>query len=62
MTPEQIAQLQCRGVDLHEAYQMGRDCAERGADTTNCHFSIFNSREKTEAWERGKRDAEKEKG
>lgn len=41
------------------AYKMGKDCAKNGANTTNCHFSIFSSRENTEAWERGKNEKEK---
>jgi len=38
------------------AYKMGKDCAKNGANTTNCHFSIFSSKENTEAWERGKNE------
>ena len=38
------------------AYKMGKDCAKNGANTTNCHFSIFSSRENTDAWERGKNE------
>ena len=38
------------------AYKMGKDCAKNGANTTNCHFSIFSSKENAEAWERGKND------
>ena len=38
------------------AFKMGKDCAKNGANTTNCHFSIFSSRENTEAWERGKNE------
>jgi len=41
------------------AYKMGKDCAKNGENTTNCHFSIFSSRENTEAWERGKNEQEK---
>ena len=41
------------------AYKMGKDCAKNGANTTNCHFSIFSSKENTEAWERGKKEKEK---
>jgi len=38
------------------AYKMGKDCAKNGPNIENCHFSIFSSRENTEAWERGKND------
>ena len=41
------------------AYKMGKDCAKNGANTTNCHFSIFSSKENTEAWERGKNEKTK---
>jgi hypothetical protein len=39
-------------------YEAGYDCGKNGANETNCHFSIFGSRENTKEWERGKRDAE----
>ena len=41
------------------AYKMGKDCAKNGANTTNCHFSIFSSKENTKAWEKGKKDGKK---
>jgi hypothetical protein len=40
-----------------EPYRMGRDCAINGPNTTNCNFRLFSSRDKTNEWERGKRDA-----
>jgi len=40
--------------ELAYAFDMGRDYALMGANTTNCHFSIFSSREMTKAWERGR--------
>jgi hypothetical protein len=40
------------------AYDAGVDCAKNGANTTNCHFTIFATPELTAAWERGKTDAE----
>jgi len=46
-------------AELEHAYQMGYDCGKNGPNTTNCHFVIFSRSEKTRAWERGKRDAEK---
>lgn len=54
MTTEQSAR------DL--AYRMGRDAALNGANTKNCHFTLFATPEMTAGWERGNRDAkEKEK-
>jgi hypothetical protein len=47
--------------DAEAAYQAGRDCGKNGANTTNCHFTIFSSKENTRAWERGKADAERER-
>jgi len=41
------------------AYKMGKDCAKNGANIKNCHFSIFSSKENTEAWERGKNERTK---
>lgn len=43
------------------AYDMGVDCAKNGANTTNCHFSIFSNPENTKAWEKGKKDQEEGK-
>lgn len=42
--------------ELKAAYDAGYDCEKNGANTTNCHFSIFSSKEKMEAWEEGKKD------
>ncbi len=39
------------------AYEMGKDCVLHGANTTNCHFSLFASEELMKEWERGKREA-----
>ncbi len=39
------------------AYQMGWDCEINGADTENCHFSIFSSKENAAAWNAGRRAA-----
>ncbi len=38
------------------AYKMGKDYAKNGANTTNCNFAIFSSKENTRAWEEGKSD------
>ena len=45
---------------LDDCYQAGRDYALNGANTDNCHFSLFSSPENTAEWERG-REAEPEK-
>lgn len=34
-------------------YEAGFDAAKNGANTTNCHFSYFGTRESTAEWERG---------
>ena len=39
-------------------YEAGYDCGSNGANTVNCHFSIFSLPEDTKEWERGKRDGE----
>ena len=43
-----------RGCTLQYAEDMGYDCGKNGANTTNCHFGLFATRELTGAWERGK--------
>jgi hypothetical protein len=43
--------------ELKATYDAGYDCEKNGANTINCHYSIFSSKEKMEAWEKGKRDA-----
>ncbi len=57
---EMLKSLLVNTLDIDYAYEMGRDCALNGANITNCHFSLFASREQTEAWERGKESAEQE--
>lgn len=42
-------------------YAMGYDAGKNGSNTTNTHFSIFSTNEKTKEWERGKAAAEKDK-
>ncbi|KKN06046.1 hypothetical protein LCGC14_1081240 [marine sediment metagenome] len=44
-------------MDKAMAYELGYDCGKNEPNTTNCHFSIFNSLENTESWEQGKQDA-----
>ena len=39
-------------------YQAGYDCGKNGANTKNCHFTLFSSPDKMAEWERGKRAAE----
>ncbi len=41
-------------------FAMGYDCEMNGADTKNCHFSLFSTKENTAAWEAGKAQAHKE--
>lgn len=43
------------------AYKMGKDCSLNGANTKNCHFSIFATRKNTTAWEQGKSAGEASK-
>jgi hypothetical protein len=40
--------------ELQRAYDAGVDAGKNGPNTTNCHFSLFSSREMTQAWEEGK--------
>jgi len=47
-------------VEESHAYKMGFDCGTNGANEENCHFSIFSSPENTQAWKKGKADAEKQ--
>ncbi len=47
-------------MDNKSAYGYGYDCGKNGANTTNCHFSIFSTTETKEAWEKGKKKAESE--
>ena len=50
---------QLKKHDKLDAYKMGYDCGLNGANTTNCHFSLFSTAENTAEWERGKRAGEK---
>ena len=47
-------------MKTEEAYMLGKDYALHGANTTNCHFSIFAREDLKTAWEAG-RDATKER-
>jgi len=41
---------------MDECYKQGYNCGLNGATTTNCHFSLFATPDKTARWEVGKRD------
>lgn len=41
-----------------DAWSYGVDCALKGANTDNTHFSIFRTPERTKQWEAGKKAAE----
>jgi|GEM_PF-5113668 len=41
------------------AYKMGFNCGFYGPNQENCHFSIFSSPRNAQAWEDGKRAAER---
>jgi len=56
---EQIKKLIPPQHDKSYAYKMGYDCGVNGANTTNCHFALFSSKENTEEWERGKKEGDK---
>ena len=41
------------GGPASEAFKAGRDCANNGANTTNCNFRYFLAKELTAEWQRG---------
>jgi len=43
--------------EVDHAFEMGRSFHEDGPDGINCHFTLFSTRELTDAWERGFNDA-----
>lgn len=45
-------------INEKEAEKFGYDAGKNGADTINCNFRIFATKELTKAWERGKARAE----
>ena len=47
-----------RPTHERDAWSVGVDCALKGANTENCHFSIFSTPERTKQWEAGKKAAE----
>ena len=44
-------------MNNQEAYDFGYDFGKNGANTTNCHFSIFATTELMKSWEKGKNKA-----
>ncbi len=42
-----------------EAFELGKDYAKNGANTTNCNFSIFATPQLKDAWEKGSKQKEK---
>lgn len=54
-------EMRKRNDDEEHAYKMGKDCALNGANTTNCHFTIFSTWQKTIAWEQGQSAGEASK-
>jgi hypothetical protein len=43
------------------SYDAGYDAGRDGPNTTNCHYSLFSSPERTRAWERGFEDGKAER-
>lgn len=50
------------GTSERKAEEMGYDAAINKPNTTNCHFSLFATKELMEAWSRGKKRGEQEAG
>jgi len=46
---------------LQECYEKGYDSIISGANTKNCNFALFTSPDRKDAWEKGRKDAEKSK-
>lgn len=46
--------------ELKYCEKMGYDSVINGANTTNCNFRIFSTKEKMRAWERGVKRAKHE--
>lgn len=60
MTASLLRRFTIQSPELAKCYELGYDCAVNGANTTNCHFSIFSSPDRTKAWEDGKKVGEQE--
>ena len=37
-----------------QAYNGGYDCIKNGANTENCHYTLFATKELLKEWERGR--------
>lgn len=48
-------------VNADICFKAGYDAEMNGANTTNCHFSLFSAPQFTAAWENGKKQASKDK-
>jgi hypothetical protein len=59
--PNSMNRIEDLEPEKSEAYLHGFDCGKNGPNTTNCHFSIFGTKEGTSQWEKGKADGEKQK-
>jgi hypothetical protein len=46
---------------VNTPYQAGFNAGFHGPNTTNSHFAWFSTRERTDEWERGKKDGEVER-
>ena len=43
--------------EFDHCYEMGKRFHQDGPDGVNCHFTLFLTRERCDAWERGFKDA-----
>jgi len=43
------------------SYEKGYDCGLNGANTDNCHFGLFATKEMSNAWSEGNKDGIKAK-
>ena len=48
-------------VSVEICFKAGYDAEMNGANTTNCHFSLFSAPQFTAAWENGRNQAVKDK-
>jgi len=48
-------------VNAEICFKAGYDAEMNGANTTNCHFSLFSNPQFAAAWENGKKQAAKDK-
>ena len=61
---EQLAAMiaESERKDEAAAEAAGYDCGINGANALNCHVSMFASPQLTQAWDRGKKRADAERG